>query len=264
SATIKGILEDQKARALVTERIGKIGKLALKEKSLDLAAQKEGLKVASTGALKRGEALGDFDTAGSLSESLFGLKGKEISAPVYTYTGAGLTQLQKIEPERAAKLEEVKDQVEKDILNGLKKERSLDKLRELKGKLKDDWNAEAGKLKLEYKTVDAHKREQYLSLVGESQDIDTLVYSLPLKTVSDPVPVEDGYAIFRVLERKEVSKADFEKVRATERDNLLEQKKNKFLQSYMVQAREEKKVRVNYDLFLKLNNDLLPKYTGEQ
>ena len=264
NATIKGILEDQKARALVTERIGRIGKLALKEKSLDLAAQKEGLKVVSTGALKRGEAPGDFDTAGSLSESLFGLKDREISSPVYTYTGAGLTQLQKIEPERPAKLEEVKDQVEKDILDGLKKDKSLDKLRELKGKLKDDWNAEAGKLKLEYKTVETHKREQYLSLVGENQDIDALVFSLPLKKVSDPVPVEDGYAIFRVLERKEMTKADFEKVRATERDSFLEQKKNKFLQSYMVQAREEKKVRVNYDLFLKLNNDLLPKYTGEQ
>ena len=264
SATVKGILEDQKARAVVTERIGKIGKLALKEKSLDLAAQKEGLKVASTGAVKRGQALGDFDSAGSLSESLFGLKGKDISSPVYTYTGAGLAQLQKIEPERPAKLEEVKDQVEKDILDGLKKERSLEKLSELKGKLKDDWNAEAGKLKLEYKTVEAHKREQYLSLVGENPEIDALVFSLPLKTVSAPVPVEDGYAIFRVLERKEVTTADFEKVRATERDSLLEQKRNKFLQSYMVQAREEKKVRVNYDLFLKLNNDLLPKYTGEQ
>ena len=141
---------------------------------------------------------------------------------------------------------------------------SLEKLSELKGKLKDDWNAEAGKLKLEYKTVEAHKREQYLSLVGENPEIDALVFSLPLKTVSAPVPVEDGYAIFRVLERKEVTTADFEKVRATERDSLLEQKRNKFLQSYMVQAREEKKVRVNYDLFLKLNNDLLPKYTGEQ
>jgi peptidyl-prolyl cis-trans isomerase D len=264
SATVKGILEDQKARAVVTERIGRLGKLALKEKSLDLAAQKEGLKVASTGAVKRGQALGDFDSAGSLSESLFGLKGKDISSPVYTYTGAGLAQLQKIEPERPAKLEEVKDQVEKDILDGLKKERSLEKLSELKGKLKDDWNAEAGKLKLEYKTVEAHKREQYLSLVGENPEIDALVFSLPLKTVSAPVPVEDGYAIFRVLERKEVTTADFEKVRATERDSLLEQKRNKFLQSYMVQAREEKKVRVNYDLFLKLNNDLLPKYTGEQ
>lgn len=264
SATVKGILEDQKARAVVTERIGRLGKLALKEKSLDLAAQKEGLKVASTGAVKRGQALGDFDSAGSLSESLFGLKDKDISSPVYTYTGAGLTQLQKIEPERPAKLDEVKEQVEKDILDGLKKERSLEKLSELKGKLKDDWNAEAGKLKLEYKTVEAHKREQYLSLVGENPEIDALVFSLPLKTVSAPVPVEDGYAIFRVLERKEVTTADFEKVRATERDSLLEQKRNKFLQSYMVQAREEKKVRVNYDLFLKLNNDLLPKYTGEQ
>jgi len=264
SATIKGILEDQKARALVTERITKIGKLALKEKSLDLAAQKEGLKVSSTGALKRGEALGDFDAAGSLSESLFGLKDKEISAPVYTYTGAGLTQLQKVEPERPAKLEEATDQVEKDILDGLKKDKSLEKLRELKGKLKDDWNAEAGKLKLEYKTVETHKREQYLSLVGENTEIDALVFSLPLKQVSDPVPVENGYAIFRVLERKEVTKADFEKVKATERDGLLEQKRNKFLQSYMVQAREERKVRVNYDLFVKLNNDLLPKYTGEQ
>ena len=82
SATVKGILEDQKARAVVTERIGRLGKLALKEKSLDLAAQKEGLKVASTGAVKRGQALGDFDSAGSLSESLFGLKDKDISSPV--------------------------------------------------------------------------------------------------------------------------------------------------------------------------------------
>jgi peptidyl-prolyl cis-trans isomerase D len=264
SATIKGILEDQKARTLVTERIQKIGKSARKEKSLDLAAQKDGLKITSTGALKKGDALGEFDTAGAVSEALFGLKDKEISSPIYTYTGAGLAQLQKVEAERPAKLEEVKDQVEKDILDGLKKERALEKLRELRAKLKGDWNAEAGKLKLEYKTVEAHKHEQYLSMIGESPEIDRLVFTLPLKQVSDPVPVDEGYAIFRVLERKETTRADFDKVKATERDSLLEQKKNKFLQSFMVQAREEKKVRVNYDLFLKLNNDLLPKYTGEQ
>jgi peptidyl-prolyl cis-trans isomerase D len=263
SATIKGSLEDQKARTMVAERIGKIEKLARKEKSLDLAAQKEGLKIASTGALKKGDSLGDFDTAGAVSETLFALKDKEISSPIYTYTGAGLAQLQKSEPERPAKLEEVKDQVEKDILDNLKKEKALEKVKELRAKLKDDWNIEAGKHKLEYKTVESHKREQYLSLVGENLEIDNLIFTLPLKQVSDPVPVEDGYALFRVLERKETSRADFDKNKATERDTLLEQKKNKFLQSYMVRVREEKKVRVNYDLFLKLNNDLLSKYTGE-
>jgi peptidyl-prolyl cis-trans isomerase D len=264
SATIKGILEDQKARTLVAERVQKIEKLARREKSLDLTAQKEGLKIAPTGALKKGDPLGDFDSAGAISDTLFSLKEKEISSPIYTYTGAGLAQLQKIEAERPAKLEEVKDRVEKDILDSLKKDRALEKLRQITAKLKDDWNAEAGKLKLEYKTGEAHKREQYLSLVGENPEIDTLVFTLPLKKVSDPVPVENGYGIFRVLERKETSRDDFEKNKATERDTILEQKKNKFLQSLLAQAREEKKVRVNSDLYLKLKNDILSRYAGEQ
>jgi peptidyl-prolyl cis-trans isomerase D len=264
SATIKTILEDQKARTLVADRVQRIEKLARKEKSLDLAVQKEGRKIASTGALKKGDALGDFDSAGAVSEALFSLKDKDISSPIYTYTGAGLAQLQKVEAERPAKLEEVRDEVEKDILDGLKKEKALEKLREITVKLKDDWNAEAGKLKLEYKTVETHKREQYLSLVGENPEIDTLVFTLPLKKVSDPVPVENGYAIFRVLGRKETSRADFDKNKATEGETLLDQKKNKFLQSFMAQAREEKKVRVNSDLYLKMTNELLSKYTGEQ
>jgi peptidyl-prolyl cis-trans isomerase D len=264
SGTIKGILEDQKARALVSDRIARIEKLARKEKSLDLTVQKEGLKVASTGALKRGDPLGDFDTAGAVSDALFGLTDKEISAPIYTYTGAGLAQLEKIEAERPAKLEEVRGRVENDILEGQKKEKALEKLRDLKAKLKDDWNAESGKLKLEYKMVTEHKREQYLSLIGDEPAIDNLIFTLPLKQVSDPVPVQDGYAVFRVLERKETSRADFDKVKATERDTLLEQKKNKFLQSCLVQAREEKKVQVNYDLFLKLNSQVVARFTGEQ
>ena len=61
-----------------------------------------------------------------------------------------------------------------------------------------------------------------------------------------------------------MTKADFDKAKATERETLLEQKRNKFLQSFMAQAREERKVRVNYDLFTKLNNDILARYSGEQ
>jgi peptidyl-prolyl cis-trans isomerase D len=264
SATIKGILEDEKARALAADRIQKIEKLARREKSLDFAAQKEGLKIASTGPLRKGAGLGDFDTSGAVSEALFGLKDKEISAPIYAYAGSGLAQLQKVEAERPAKVEEVGEEVEKDILDALKKEKALEKLREIKAKIKDDWNAEAGKLKLEYKTVAEHKREQYLGLVGERPEVDELVFNLPLKKVSDPVPVEDGFAIFRVLDRKSIVKEDFEKAKATERDTLLEQKRSKFLQSYIMRVREEKKVKINYNLFLKLNNDILSRYAGEQ
>jgi peptidyl-prolyl cis-trans isomerase D len=262
-ATVKSILEDQKARTAVSERIARIEKLAKKDKNLDLAVQKEGLKVASSGPLKRGQALGDFDSAGAVSETLFGLKEKDISSPIYTYSGAGLAELRKVEAERPAKLEEVRAEVENDIINGWKKDRALEKLKEVRAKLKDDWNAEAGKLKLEYKSVEAHKREQYLGLIGDNPEVDTLVFTLPVKQTSEPVEVEGGYALFRVLERKEATPAEFDKVKATERETQLEQKRNKFLQSFMAQAREEKKVRVNYDLFLKLNNDVLSRYSGE-
>jgi peptidyl-prolyl cis-trans isomerase D len=260
-STIKGILEDERARALVAERIQRLEKLARKEKSLDFAAQKEGLKPLSTGALKKGDTLGDFDLSGSVSEALFGLKEKEISAPVFTQAGEALAELRTVEPERPAKFEEVRDQVAKDLLDIQKKDRALARLKEIAAGLKDDWNAEAAKLKLEYKLVDAHKKEQYLSLVGERPEIDSLVFSLPLKKVSEPLAVDEGYAIFRVLERKESTREEFEKTKATERETLVEQKKNKFLQSYMATAREEKKVRINYDTFLRLNNDILARYT---
>ncbi|MCX6568979.1 MAG: SurA N-terminal domain-containing protein [Candidatus Aminicenantes bacterium] len=261
SATIKGILVEQKARALVAERIQRLEKLARKEKSLDVTAQKEGLKVSSTGALKRGDALGDFDSAGAVSEALFGLKVKEISAPIFTYAGEALAELRTIEPERPAKFEEVRDQIEQEVLDGLKKEKALEKLRGVRASLKDDWSAEAPKLKLEYQFVEAHKKEQYLTLVGESPEVDRLVFGLPLKQASEPLAVDAGYALFRVLEKKESSREEFDKIKATERDTLLEQEKNKFLQSYMAKARGEKNVRINYDAFLRVNNDVMSRFS---
>jgi peptidyl-prolyl cis-trans isomerase D len=260
SATIKGILEDQKARAMVAGRIQRLVKLARKEKSLDFAAQKEGLKPASTGALKRGDPLGDFDGSGAVSEALFGLKENEISEPIYTYAGEALAQLKAVEPERPATFEEVRDEIAKDLLEVRKKAQAQARLREAASALKGDWNVEAGKHQLEYKLVEAHKREQYLSLVGDRPAVDALTFSLPLKQVSEPVAVDEGYAVFRVLERTEASREEFDKVKTTERETLVEEKRNKFLQSYLARAREEKKVRINYDTFLRLTNDILSRY----
>lgn len=260
SATIKGILEDQKARALVAERLQRLEKLARKERSLDFAAQKEGLKPQSTGALKRGDPLGDFDASGAVSEALFGLEEKEISAPIFTYTGEALAELKTVEPERAATFDEVRDEVRQDVLAAWKKDKAQARLREAAAGLKDDWSAEATRLKLEYKFVETHKREQYLSLVGERPEVDAVLFGLPIKAVSDPVAVDEGFAVFRVLERKDSAREEFDKVRAAERETLLEEKRNKFLQSYMARAREDKKVRIDSEAYMRLTSDILSRF----
>jgi len=102
-----------------------------------------------------------------------------------------------------------------------------------------------------------------LSIIGESTEIDRLAFSLPLKEASEPIEFEDGYALVRVLDRKEVTSEDFEKNRKEEREKFLEMKKNKFFLSYLSDMRKKKDVKIKYDLFLKINTDILSRY-GEE
>lgn len=260
---VRGMLEFRKAQQLAQERIERVLNLAKREKSLDIAAQKEGLHPVSTGPLKRGEAIPDKDTTGAISEALFGLKEGEISELIRTPNGMAVAEFKSLEAERDATLPEVQSQVETDLQDAAKKELARQKVLEARSRLTDKWDEVAGKTGLEYKSVEEHKREQYLSLVGESPEFDRLAFSLPLKEASDPLPAENGYALLRVVDRKTVTREDFEKVKATERTTLLEAERNKFLQSYLAQAQQAKKVKVNYELFLRLNTEILGRYRTE-
>lgn len=259
---IKGILEEEKARSLAEERIVRVRKNAQREKSLDVAAQKIGLKIKNTGLLKEGDALGEIDPSGSLSRALFELKEKEITSPIYTYKGIGVAQLEKIETPRLANFDEVKDEVKEDVIKIKKKEKAHEKMKQTKSQLERKSMEEAAE-NMEYKTVEEYKRGQYLSIIGESAEIDRLAFSLPLKEASEPIEFEDGYALVRVLDRKEVTSEDFEKNRKEEREKFLEMKKNKFFLSYLSDMRKKKDVKIKYDLFLKINTDILSRY-GEE
>jgi peptidyl-prolyl cis-trans isomerase D len=262
---IRNILLDQKARALAAQRIGNLETSAKKEKSLDAAAVKLGQKTQSTGLLKEGQALQDIDQSGAISTALFKLKDKEISAPIYTYGGVGIAELRKSEAPRAANFDEVMTDVENDVIETAKKDKAQATIKEVRSKLTDkNWEDITQKYKLEYKTIDEHKKEQYIGLIGENPEIDRLAFSLPFKQASDPVEFENGFAIVRVLDRKQADKAEFEKEKETQTSSLLETKKNKFLQSYLTKLRNEKGVKIKYNLFLQTVNDILSRYESEK
>jgi peptidyl-prolyl cis-trans isomerase D len=262
---IMGILEDQKARDLAAQRIGQLEKSAGREKSLDVGAQKIDLKIRNTGLLKQGQALESFDPAGSIAQALFELKDREISSPIYTFTGTGIVQLETVEAPRPATFEEVRLDVEKDFRTSKQKEITLQKIQEARAKLDGkNWDEMASQLGLEYKSVAEHKREQYLGVIGESPEIDRLSFSLPLNQTSDPIDFATGYALLRVLERKEVDSEEFEKNKQTELTNYLETKKNRFLQAYIGKLREEKEVKINYNLLMQINNDILSRYEARE
>jgi len=261
---IRTILEDERARALADERIAELSKRARREKSLDVAAQRMGLKPRKTGLLKQGQPFEEIDPSGTISGGLFGLKEKDVSEPLYTYNGVALVQLQRIAPAHPATFAEAREDVLQDLTRDRKKERIRERINALRARLvaetKTSWEEIAKAEGLEFKTINEHKREQYIGTIGENARFDEAAFGAPVGTVADPVEYENGYALLRVLDRKQVARADLEKVEAAERDKILEAKKNKFLQSYLAKAREERKVRIKYDLFLKLNADLLERF----
>jgi hypothetical protein len=114
--------------------------------------------------------------------------------------------------------------------------------------------------KLEVKTVAEHKKEQYVSVIGESPELDRLAFSLPLRETSAPIDFKTGYAVMRVLTRTEANREEFEKIKASETTTLLEQKKNKFLQAYLTKLRGETNIKIRYDAFLKVTQDVLARY----
>ncbi len=262
---VKSILEDQKSRQIAEDRITRLEKRARKEKSLEAAAQKTGFEFKKTGLLKENESFEYTDTSGAISQTLFALEEKEISSPINTFNGIGIAQLEKIEPPRQANLEEVKDDVEEDFTAVKKKEKALEKIKKIKAELTiRSLEDLAEKYDAEYKTVNEHKRGQYLGIIGENKEIDKLSFSLPLKEASEPVEFENGYSLARVLDRKEVTKEDFEKNREKERENLLEVKRNKFFQSYILKLQEEREVKIKWDLFLQINSDILSRFEGQE
>ena len=261
---IKSILEDQKAREMAEERILRLERGAQKEQSLEVAAQIIGFEIRKTGLLKEREGIEDIDPSGTISTNLFQLEEKEISSPIYTYIGIGIAQLKKIAPPRQADLEEVKDEVKEGLLDLKKKEKALEKMKQVKAELKRR-NLEdlAEKYKLEYYTIEEHKREQYLSIIGQNSKVDQLAFSLSLQETSEPIEFEGGYAMIRLLDRKNISQEDFEKEKEKEIENLLEMKQNRFFHSYMIKLREEIGYDIKSNLYFKAISDVLSMYGGQ-
>jgi len=256
------ILKDQRAREVIEEKVAQLEKNARKDKNLDIAAQKMNYKIRSTGLVSEGETFADdIDPSGTISTALFALEANDISSPLYTYKGIGLAQLRKIEAPRQANLDEVKEDILEDFKTERKKQLTLDKALELKLALQtDSMDTVAEQQELEYKTAEEHKRKQYLSVIGENAELDRVAFSLPLNEISDPIEFADGYALIRVLDRKEVTADDFQKNLNSERETQLETKKNRFFASCLFKLREDKGVKIRYDVFLKINSDILSRF----
>ncbi len=259
-AMIQNQLMEDKARDKASQRMDNLAKVAKKAKKLEEAARREGLSLQDTGWLKNGDPLPAVDSSGAVSQVLFELKEGEISSPVFTYEGVAVVQFTQKDPEHQASLDEVKDQVREDLIKEKKVELAKAKLNSIRFSQEANWEELTNKESLEYKRVETYKHGQYLSLIDEPAEVERLVFSLPVNQASEPTAVGNGYAVVRTLERKEVSREDFEKVKGEEMAKALSDAQEMFIYSYLQKAIQERKIKVNYDLFSQTADEVLNRF----
>ena len=72
-------------------------------------------------------------------------------------------------------------------------------------------------------------------------------FKLPEGAVSDPLSTDNGSAIVKVLEKKETTAADLTASKDAFRNEVLNDRRNRFFSSYMVKAKQKMKISVNRD-----------------
>ena len=85
--------------------------------------------------------------------------------------------------------------------------------------------------------------------LGTGAALEEAAYSLPEKSLSDPVRVSGGWALVRVLEKKAFDPAAFEKEKPSVIASLRQERKEQLFRAYMQEARRRVTVERNVEAF---------------
>jgi parvulin-like peptidyl-prolyl isomerase len=75
--------------------------------------------------------------------------------------------------------------------------------------------------------------------------VDDVAFKLPVGGVSDAIATDNGTAVIKVLEKKQVTPEEWSSSKDRFREELLSERRNRFFSAYMVKAKQKMKIDVN-------------------
>ena len=210
----------------------------------DTVAKSRGLTVNESGFFSREEPISGIGLAPAVSERAFEMKQGEVSDALRTQQGFVFITVTGTEAERMPTLEEVKARVRDDVVKGKASETARQRAAAVAAQLKSGQFESAAKAAgLEVKTTELIGRGEPVPDLGVSPAVESAAFALPAGGVSDPVTTDNGAVIVKVLEKKEVTPAEISAGKEQLREEVLNERRNRFYSAYMTKARD--KMRIN-------------------
>jgi len=127
------------------------------------------------------------------------------------------------------------------------RELSKQKAADLSVKLKNapDFEKAAKAAGFEAKTTELIARDAPLPDLGAAPAVEDAAFKLPVGAVSTAIATDNGTAVVKVLDKKEVTADEWSTAKDRFRDEQLAEKRNRFFSAYMVKAKQKMKIDVN-------------------
>ena len=247
-------LKWQRAQA-EAEKIAKSLEATIKTQAdLDRIAKERNMQVTETGLIQMAEPIQGVGSQPELSGRLFGMKEGDVTPAMRVATGWVFATVTGRQDAYVPQLAEVKDRVTEDVKQDKAVEMAKQRAAAIAAELKTakDFAAAAKRAGLEVKTTELVTRGSAIPDLGISEAIDAVAFTLPQGGVSDAITTPTGTAIVRVAEKVNVTDAEVELGRDQLREELVNQRRDKFFGAYMQKAKQGLKITTREDTLARI------------
>jgi peptidyl-prolyl cis-trans isomerase D len=237
----------QRAQTQAADLAQNLEKQITKAADLDKVAKAQGLSVQESGFFAKDEPILGLGPSPEAANKAFDMKPGDVSGALRASRGFVFETLVAKQDPYVPKVEDVKDRVRDEVVKQKAKDVSRQKAADVAAKLKTaaDFDKAAKAAGVEAKTTELLTQDSPIPDIGAAPAVEEAAFKLAVGAVSDPIPTENGAAVIKVLEKKEVTTEEWTSSKDRFREELLTDRRNRFFSAYMVKAKQKMKIEVN-------------------
>jgi peptidyl-prolyl cis-trans isomerase D len=237
----------ERAQAQAADLAQKLEKQISRPGDLDSVAKANKLAVQESGFFARDEPILGLGPAPEATNKAFEMKPGEVSGALRASRGFVIETLVSKQDPYVPKLDEVKERVRDEVIKQKARDASKQKAAEIAAKLKaaPDFEKAAKAAGLEAKTTELISRDSPIPDLGVAPAVEEAAFKMPVGGVSEAIATDNGTAVIKVIEKKEVTPDEWKTAKERFREELLSDRRNRFFGSYMMKAKKGMKIDVN-------------------
>ena len=247
-------LKWQKAQQ-VAEQQAKAMEASIKTAAdLDTVAKARGLTVVESPLFLRDEPIGELGAAPDIASRAFTMKDGEVTPAMRVSRGWVFATPAGIQNSYLPTLADVTDRVREDATRDKAAELLKSRASAIAADLKaaTDFTAAVKKAGFEVKPTELIARGAALPDIGANAEVEKAAFALPVGGVTGAITTATGSVIARVAERADVTDAQIAEGRDALRDELVNQRRDKFFSAYMAKAKTSLKIGIKQDVLAQI------------